>query len=71
MEDNVIGDERLSPEGKITLIFSEESNCYMIRFNLRNFEKYYFRLWLEEEQSPYVTESDFDSGSDSWIDVAG
>ena len=42
----------------------------MIRFDLRNFEKYYFRLWLEEEQPPYVTESDFDSGSDSWIDVA-
>ena len=36
-----VGDERLIPEGQISLIFSEEFNCYMIKDDLRNFEKYY------------------------------
>ena len=67
IEGNVAGDERLIPEGEISLIFSEELNCYMSRFDLKNFEKYYFRLWTEGEQSPYVTDSS--DYSDSGVDV--
>ena len=47
IEDNVVGDDRLIQEGKISLIYPEEFNCYMIKFDLANFEKYFFRLWPE------------------------
>ena len=40
IKDNVVGDERLIPEDQISLIFFEEFNCYMIKVDLRNFEKY-------------------------------
>ena len=69
IEDNVVGDERLIPEGEISLIFSEKFNCYMLRLYLRNFEKYYFRLWTEGERSPYVTDSTDYSDSNSRVDV--
>ena len=49
IEDNVVGDEKLISESKISLNFSEEFNCYLLRFDLRNFEKYYFRLWTERK----------------------
>ena len=63
----VTDNERLRPEGKLTLFFSEELNCYMIGFELKIFQDYYFRLWHEEERSPYISES---SDSDSGIDLA-
>ena len=44
IEGNVVGDNRLTPEGAITLFCSEEFDCYMLRFELRNFETYSFRL---------------------------
>ena len=61
----VTDDERLRPEGKLTLFFSEELNCYMLGFELKNVQDYYFRSWPEGERSPYISES-----SDSGIDVA-
>ena len=67
LKDYVIDDERLHPEGELTLYFSEEFDCYMMRFDLKNFEKYYFRLWPEGQQFPYVSSSDSDS--DSGVDV--
>ena len=59
--------KKLRPEGKLTLFFSEELNCYMLGFELKIFQHYYFRLWPEGERSPYISES---SDSDSGIDVA-
>ena len=67
MKDYVTGDERLKPEGKITLFFSEELNCCMLGFELKNFQDYCFRLRPEGERSPYISVS---SDSDSGIDVA-
>ena len=70
IEDNVVGDDRLIQECKISLIYPEEFNCYMIKFDLANFEKYFFRLWPEGWRSPYVSDSsDYDSESDSGVDV--
>ena len=66
-EDNVTDDERLIPEGKLTLFFSEELNCFMLQFELKDFQDYYFRLWHEGGRSSYISES---SDSDSSIDVA-
>ena len=67
LEDYVTDDERLRPEGKLTLFFSEEPDCYMLGFELKNFKDYYLRLWPEGERSPYISES---SDSDSGIDIA-
>ena len=67
LKDYVTDDERLIPEGKLTLFFSEERNCYMLGFELKNFQDYYFRLWPEGERSLYISES---SDSDSGIDAA-
>ena len=65
LKDYVTDDERLRPEGKLTLFFSEELNCYMLGFELKIFQDYYFRLWPEGERSPYISESsDLDSGID-------
>ena len=63
----VTDDEKLRPEGKLTLFFSEELSCYMLGFELQIFQDYYFRLMPEGERSPYISES---SDSDSEIDVA-
>ena len=56
MKDYVTDDERLRPEGKLTSFFSEELNCYMLGFELKNFQDYHFRLWPEGERSPYISE---------------
>ena len=37
LKDYVTDDERLIPEGKLTLFFSEELNCYMLGFELKIF----------------------------------
>ena len=29
IKNNVVGDDRLTPEGEISVIYSEEFNCYM------------------------------------------
>ena len=44
IEDNVVSDDRLIPEGAITLFYSKKFDCYMLTFELRNFETYSFRL---------------------------
>ena len=67
LKDYVTDDERLRPEGKLTLFFSEELNCYMLEFELQVFQDYCFRLRPEGERSPYISDS---SDSDSGIDVA-
>ena len=67
LKDDVTDDERVRPENKLTLFFSEELNCYMLGFKLKSFQDYYFRLWPEGERSTYISES---SDSDSGIDVA-
>ena len=69
LEDKVAGDERLIPEGEISLFFSEEFDCYILRFRLRNFEQYCDSLWPEGQRSSYITDSDSDFGSDSIVDV--
>ena len=69
IEDRVAGDEKLNFEGEISLFFSEEFDCYMLRFRLRNFEQYCYRLCPEGHRSPYITDSDSDSGSDSGVDA--
>ena len=66
MNDHVL-DERLKPSGKITLIYSEEFSCYIIRLDLEGYEKLFFRLWEPGKQSPYISESETVS-SDSGID---
>ena len=40
LKDDVTDDERLRPEGKLSLFFSEELNCYMLGFELKNFQDY-------------------------------
>ena len=55
LKDYVTDDKRLIPEGKLTLFFSEELNCYMLGFELKNFQDYYFRLWPEGERSLYIS----------------
>ena len=67
MKDCVPDDERLRPEGKLTLFFSEELKCCTLGFELKNFHDCYFRLWPEGERSPYISKS---SDSDFGIDVA-
>ena len=37
LKDYVTDDERLRPEGKLTLFFSEELNCYMLGFEIKVF----------------------------------
>ena len=67
--NNVVCDDRLIPEGKITLFYSEEFTCYMLKFELGNFEMYYFRLWPEGQRSPYdFFEYSTDTTDDSGID---
>ena len=44
IEGNVVSDDRLIPEGAITLFYSKKFDCYMLTFELRNFETYSFRL---------------------------
>ena len=56
LKDYVTDDERLRPEGKLTSFFSEELNCYILGFELKNFQDYHFRLWPEGERSPYISE---------------
>ena len=51
IESNVVGDNRLIPEGKITLFYSKEFAYYMLKFELGNFEMYFFRLWPEGQRS--------------------
>ena len=43
IEDDVVGSEGL--KGKISFIFSEEFDCFMLRVDLGNYEKYFFRVW--------------------------
>ena len=65
IEDNVVGYIRLIPEDKISLIYSEEFNCYMIKLDLANLEKCFFRFWPEGQRSSYVSDSsDYDYESD-------
>ena len=65
LKNYVTDDERLRLKCKLTSFFSEELNCYMLGFELKNFQDYYFRLWPEGERSPYISESsDLDSGID-------
>ena len=40
----------------------------MMRFDLKNFEKCYFRLWPQGQRSPYAS-FDSDSDSDSGVDM--
>ena len=40
IKNNVVGDDRLISEGKITLFYSEKFTCYMLKFELGNFETY-------------------------------
>ena len=69
IENYVVGDDRLIPEGKITLFYSEEFTGYMLKFKLGNFETYYFRLWPEGQRSPYdSSEYSSDATDDSGID---
>ena len=37
LKDYVTDDEKLTPEGKLTLFFSEELNCSMLGFELKIF----------------------------------
>ena len=34
IEDNVVGDDRLIPEGKISLFYSEEFSCYNLHVTI-------------------------------------
>ena len=66
IEENVVGDDRLIPEGAITLFYSEEFDCYILRFELRNIETYSFRLWPQGQRSPYVSDdSEYSSAADN------
>ena len=53
-------------KGKISFIFSEEFDCYMLRVDLEN-KKYFLRLLPEGKQSPYATDSCVYSDSDSGV----
>ena len=68
IEDNVVGENRLIPESKITLFYSDEFDCSMLRFELRNFEMFSFRLWPQRQCSPYVSDTSEYSSDDSAID---
>ena len=69
IENNVVGDDRLIPESKVTLFYPEEFTCDMLKFELGNFETYYFRLWPEGQGSPYdSSEYSSDATDDSGID---
>ena len=66
IEDNVVGDDRIIPEGAITLFYSKEFDCYMLRFELRNFETYSFRLLPQGQRSSYVSDdSEYSSAADN------
>ena len=77
IENNVVGDNRLIPEGKITLFYSKEFTYYMLKFELGNFEMYFFRLWPEGQRflcdsTEYSSDETDDSGidfPDSWFVV--
>ena len=65
IENNAVGDDRLIPEGAITLFYSEEFDCYMLKFELQNFEMYSFRLWPQGQRSPYVSDdSEYSTATD-------
>ena len=72
IEDNVVGGDRLIPEDAITLFYSEEFDCFMLTFELRNFETYSFRSWPQGQRSPYVSDdSEYSSAADdSGIDFS-
>ena len=69
IEDDVVAQKTLIPKGQIAFIFSEEFNCYMLRVDLENYEKYFIRLWAEGEQSPCVSDESDESDNDSccWL----
>ena len=69
IRDDVVAKETLIPKGQIAFIFSEEFNCYMLRVDLENYEKYFIRLWAEGEQSPCVSDESDESDNDSccWL----
>ena len=69
IENNVVGDDSLIPEGKATLFYSEEFTCYMLKFELGNFETYYFRFWPEGQRSLHdSSEHSSNATDDSGID---